>query len=93
LRPDLQGSKTGMGQALPIIFGRFDLRLADNAIVPVFHALNPVLRFMRCRRELLYDKIGVAVWSQGTCWNNVMTDLELVDHGCLFGWNDQPPAS
>jgi hypothetical protein len=55
--------------------------------------LNPVLRFMRRRRELLYDKIGVAVWSQGTCWNNVMTDLELVDHGCLFGWNDQPPAS
>jgi hypothetical protein len=74
-----------MGQALPIIFGRFDLRFADNAIVPASHALNPVLRFMGRRREQLYDNICVAAWSQGTRWNNEMTDLELVDHGCLFG--------
>jgi hypothetical protein len=82
-----------MGQVWPMIFGRFDLRLADNAIVPASHALNPVLRFMGRRRELLYDEIGVVAWPQGMCWNDGLTDLELVDHGCLHGWNDQPHVS
>jgi len=46
-----------------MIFGGFDLRLANDAIVSTSHALNPILRFKGGERKLLEDEVGVAPWS------------------------------
>jgi hypothetical protein len=58
--------------------------------MPTSHALNPVLRLMGRKRELLHEEIGVAAWSQRACWNNGLTDLELVYHAYLPDWRNYP---
>ena len=89
-RTSLQVPKTCMRQPHPMISSCFNLRLADDAVVPVSYTLNPVLRFMGSWRELLQDEVGVAAWSEWPRRNDGLADLKLMHHGCLSDTSDQP---
>jgi hypothetical protein len=89
-RTSLQVPKTCMRQPHPMISSCFNLRLADDAVVPVSYTLNPVLRFMGSWRELLQDEVGVATWSEWPRRTDGLADLKLMHHGCLSDTSDQP---